>query len=406
MAVSGFVETPSQKAYDVVIVGGAIMGASTAWHLMNSPEFDGSVLVVERSPDYARAATALSHSCIRQQFSHPLNIRISQHTSDFIRDLPASLGDARVPQTWLKEIGYLYLARTESAAEVLRQNQSVQAALGAGTRLLSRDEITERFPFYALDDVLLGSLNTEREGYWDGFTVFEWFRRLAREAGAEFLADEVTGLTLAPAEDRVTGVRLAKGGEVGCGTVVNAAGTRGARVAAMAGIDIPVEPRKRLSWLFRAETPLDRPLPLTIDASGMHVRDAGGGTYLVGDEPDPDPAADPDDFAFTEGIFEDVVWPAMAARIPAFERIRVESSWVGQYDFNTFDQNAICGPDSRVANFLFLNGYSGHGLQQAPAMGRGTAEWIVHREYRSLDLTDFHVDRFEAGRPVLERAVI
>ena len=106
------------------------------------------------------------------------------------------------------------------------------------------------------------------------------------------------------------------------------------------------------------------------------------------------------------GFWQDTVWPLIATRIPAFEAIKVQREWAGHYDFNTLDQNAILGPHSQVENFIFINGFSGHGLQQSPAMGRGTAEWLTYGAYRSLDLTPFHYDRIARGEPFVEKAII
>jgi glycine/D-amino acid oxidase-like deaminating enzyme len=204
----------------------------------------------------------------------------------------------------------------------------------------------------------------------------------------------------------VQSVTLRTGETIACGQVVNAAGTRGAQVAAMAGIQIPVEPRKRHHWIIAAERPLDRPLPLTIDPSGVHMREVGGGTYMIGGNADDDPAVDPDDFNADFSLWENLIWPTIATRIPAFEAVKITREWVGHYDFNTLDQNAICGPHPAMGNFLFLNGFSGHGLQQSPAMGRGTAELIIHGGYRSLDLAPLHFDRVLAGQGILEKAII
>ncbi|MFV1874952.1 NAD(P)/FAD-dependent oxidoreductase [Nioella sp.] len=405
MPPKGFSQTPQRDSYDVVIIGGAIMGSSLAWWLTENADFDGSVLVVERDPSYLKCASTLSNSCIRQQFSTELNVRISQFTADFCRNLRANMGgDDRVPNLEVHNFGYLYLADTEDFADVLRANQTVQRAAGADTRLLTADQIAADYPFYDLDGIVLGSINTRDEGYWDGGTLFEWFRRSAQARGIEYVAGEVVALSRQGG--RIGGVTLASGQTVACGQVVNAAGTRGARIAAMAGLPLPVEPRKRYTWVFTAETPLDRALPLTIDPSGVHVRTDGPKTYLAGCKGDPDPAADPDDFAMDHGLWENHVWPILATRIPAFESIRVVTEWAGQYDYNTLDQNAVLGPHPEVENFLFMNGFSGHGLQQSPAMGRGLAEWITHTEYRSLDLTPFSYARVAAGEAMVEGAVI
>nr|HMS95164.1 FAD-dependent oxidoreductase [Tabrizicola sp.] len=296
---------PEHDSYDVVIIGGAIMGSSTAWWLTEMG-FTGRVLVVERDPSYAQAATTLSFSCIRQQFSTELNIRISQFGADFVQTLRDRMGgDDRVPELKIQNFGYLYLADTKEFADVLRANHRVQLAAGAGTRLLTADQIRDEFPFMTVDDLILGSLNTKDEGYFDGSTVFDWFRRKAIEAGVEYVQNEVTGLELAPGGGRVIGITLASGHRVACGTVVNASGTRGAKMAAMAGIALPIEPRKRYNWVIKAEEPLDRPLPLTIDPSGVFVREVGGGTYMAGGHADHDPEVAFDDFTMDPDIWMD-----------------------------------------------------------------------------------------------------
>lgn len=400
-------ERPDRTSYDVVIIGGAIMGSAAAFFLTRNPDFDGSVLVVERDPSYEFCSTSHTNSCIRQQFSTELNVRISQFGAEFITDLRRFMGnDPRVPALGIQNFGYLYLAADAEHARALQAAQNVQAAAGAGTRLLSPDQIAGAWPFYRLDDIVLGSHNAVNEGYWDGITVFDWLRRKAREGGVDYLANEVTGMDLAASGRRVEGVRLATGETVACGQVVNATGPRAARTAAMAGIALPVEPRKRYTWIFTAETPLDRTLPLTIDPSGVHVRQDGTARYMAGGHADHDPAVEPDDFGMDHDLWMDKIWPALAARIPAFEAIRVEREWVGHYAYNTLDHNAVIGPHDRVGNFLFLNGFSGHGLQQSPAMGRGMAELIAHGGFRSLDLSPFGFGRIARNEPYRERAVI
>ncbi|MFD0916324.1 NAD(P)/FAD-dependent oxidoreductase [Pseudahrensia aquimaris] len=407
MSTTQFDTTPSRSAYDVIIVGGAIMGSSTAWFLTNNPDFDGTVLVVERDPTYEFCSTAHTNSCMRQQFSNELNVRISQFAANFVKNLREYMGnDERVPQLSIRSFGYMYLADNEAFASVLRENLAVQKAAGAATQLMTPDQIAAAYPFYNVYDIVLGSINLVDEGYWDGSAVFDWWRRQAQEHGAEYIANEVTAMTRNANGTRIDSVTLASGETITCGQVVNASGPRAARTSAMAGIDIPVEPRKRYSWVFKADTPLDRDLPLTIDPSGVHVRENGGGTYQCGGHSDIDPAVAYDDFAMDQDIWENHVWPILATRIPQFEAIKVTNEWAGHYSMNVFDHNAIMGPHTQVENFLFLNGFSGHGLQQSPAMGRGTAEWLTYGEYRSLDMTPFNYERIERGEPLIEKAVI
>jgi glycine/D-amino acid oxidase-like deaminating enzyme len=400
-------KTPLRKNYDVVIIGGAIMGSSTAWFLKDNPDFKGSILVVERDPTYEKCATNLSNSCIRLQFSEPLNVRISQFGADFIKNIRRYMGnDERVPDLRIQNFGYLYMANTEAGADVLRQCRDIQVALGAGTRVMSAQEIKQEFPFYEVDDLVAGSINTVDEGYWEGVTVFDWFKKVARERGAEYVANAVVDLNKNANGDCIESVTLATGEIIGCGYVVNASGTRGSLTAAMAGIAIPVEPRKRMSYVFTAEKPLDQVLPLTIDPSGVHVRQDGKTSYIVGGHAEHDPTPDHDDFSLDLTLWEDFIWPTMAARIPQFEAVKVIREWAGHYDYNVLDQNAILGPHTFIKNFLFMNGFSGHGLQQSPAMGRATAEWITYGEYRSLDMTPFNFQRVTENRPFLEKAII
>ncbi|MDD9977594.1 MAG: FAD-binding oxidoreductase [Boseongicola sp.] len=404
MAVAGFATTPEHANYDVVIIGGAIMGSSTAWFLTENPDFNGSILVIERDPTYQWCSTAHTNSCIRQQFSNELNVKISQFAAHFIKNLREFMGDERVPDILLQNYGYLYLADSNSFADVLRENQKVQLAAGAETELLTSDEIASRYPFYQLEDIVLGSINRKDEGYWDGGTVFEWFRRSARNRGVEYIDGEV--VSIGQEGGRVTSVTLSNGTEIACGAVVNASGPRAARTASMVGIDVPVEPRKRFTWIFTAEQPLDQDLPLTIDPSGVHMRQDGPQTYLAGCPPEVDPAVEFDDFAMDQNRWMDHVWPIIATRIPQFEAIRVISEWAGHYAFNTLDQNAILGSHPEIENFFFQNGFSGHGLQQSPAMGRGTAEMLTYGEYRSLDLSPFSFERILKNKPLIEKAVI
>ena len=401
-----FDKTPKQASYDVVIIGGAIMGSSAAWFLTDNADFNGSVLVLERDSTYENCSTAHTNSCMRQQFSAPLNVRISQFAADFVKNLRDYIGDDRVPDQTIQNYGYMYLADNDDFANTLRENQKVQLAEGAETQLMTPDQIKAKYPFYDVEDIVLGSINLKDEGYWDGGTVFDWWRRSARERGVEYVNNEVVAITQNGTGTRVESVTLASGEVIACGQLVNASGPRANRTANMAGIDIPVEPRKRFTWIFSAQNPLDQELPLTIDPSGVHFRQDGPKTYLAGCPADPDPAVDFDDFHMDHSRWETHVWPIIATRIPQFEAIKVVTEWAGHYAYNTFDHNAILGPHTQVKNFVFLNGFSGHGLQQSPAMGRGTAEWLTYGEFRTLDLSPFKYERIPNGTPIIEKAVI
>ena len=394
--------TAHQK-FDIVIIGGAMMGSAAAWFLSHHPQFDGRILVIERDPSYAFCSTSHTHSCLRQQYSSPLNIKIAQFAVDMVRRFKHHMNDPAAPDIALDSFGYMYLAKTEAFADQLRRNQQLQASLGAGTTILSADEIARAYPFYHLDDIILGSHNPHDEGYFDGAAIFDWWRRAAVQKGVTYRHDTVVGID--HDRRRVKAVRLASGDIVAAGVVINAAGPRGAEVAAMAGFALPVEPRRRFSFMFSAQTPLQQELPLTIDPTGVHFL-RHGAYYLAGCAPDPDVAVAPDNFEMDLTIWQDKVWPALAHRVPAFEAVRVEREWVGHYAYNILDANAVIGPHPDMPNFYFMNGFSGHGLQQSPAMGRGIAEHIISGAYQTLDLGAFGFQRVLAQKPFLETAVI
>ncbi len=399
-------ENPRQDRYDVVIVGGAMLGSSVAWFLSDNPDFDGSILVVERDPTYEFSSTAHTNSCMRQQFSAEINVRISQFAADFVKNFQSYMGnDPRVPELVLQSYGYMYLADNQVFADQLKELQKIQAACGAGTKYMSRADIARDYPFYRLDDIVGANHNLVDEGYFDGNSLFDWWKRMARERGADYVTNEVVAMTRNAAGRRVESVTLKSGEVISCGTVVNASGPRAVLTSRMAGIEIPVEPRKRYTFIFDAANPLDRDLPLTIDPTGIHMR-TDGTYYLAGCAPDEDITVDYDDFGQDHSIWEDKVWPVIANRIPQFEAIKLINSWAGHYAYNSFDQNAILGPHTQVENFVFVNGFSGHGFQQSPAMGRGTAELITYGEFRTLDLSPFNYERIEKNQPFVEKAVI
>ena len=400
-----------KSSYDVVIVGGAVIGSAVAYFLTANPDFTGRVLVVERDPSYARSSTALSASSVRTQFSNPINVQISQFGSAFIRDFAnlMQLGDDR-PDLNFHPGGYLFLANTEAQAQTLRENHAVQRACGADTVLWSQAELAAAFPHLDTDDILLASYGRSGEGWFNNTGLMNGFRAKARAQGAEYVTDAVVAITRAG--DAVTSVTLQSGAVVQAGTIVNASGPRAALTARMAGLDIPVEPRKRTLFVFDcAQSPEGSArvnqgrLPLMIDTSGVFCRPEGR-YFLTGCPPVDDPAVDWNDFEPRYGEFDDIIWPALAARSPGFEAIKVVNQWAGHYDFNTLDHNLVVGRHPQVRNFIFANGFSGHGLQQGPATGRAVSELITYGGYRTLDLSEVGYERIAENRPFLEKAVI
>jgi glycine/D-amino acid oxidase-like deaminating enzyme len=389
---------PRGETADVVICGGAATGASVAWHLARAG-FAGRVVVVERDPGLGRSATAHSASGIRQQFSHPVNVRLSAYGVAVIRDAPALLG----LDLGFREQGYLTLAATGGAAAALREAQAMQAAEGAATVLLEPDALAARFPHLRVEDLALGVFGERGEGWFDGLGLAAGFRRGAEAGGVTWIRDTVVGLEVA--RGRIGAVRLAGGGRIACGVFVNAAGGLGAEVAAMAGLALPVERRKRSVFVFDlAERPAGA-LPLMIDPSGVWCRPEGA-QFIAGCPPDPDPPVEEDDLEPHHTLFEERIWPVLAARSAAFEAVKVRRVWAGHYDMNRLDANAVVGPHPEVPNFFAANGFSGHGLQHAAGVGRGLAEWVMHGAWRAIDLAPLGWERVIAGRPERERAVI
>lgn len=387
---------------DVAIIGGGAIGSAVAYFLLSDPAWKGRVTVIERDPSYKRASSALSASSIRQQFSTPENIRMSRFGFAFLSEIEKHLGvDGEPVDIGLRAGGYLYLAAPEHEA-VLRENHAIQRRENAEIALLTPAELGARFPWLALDGVALGSLGLAGEGWFDGYGLMQAFRRKARALGAEYLAAEAVALERANA--RIAAVKLASGDTIACGTVVNAAGPWARSAAAMAGVALPVEARRRCIFVIDARRRLEPPA-LVIDTSGVFFRPEGD-YFICGTSPAKEEDLHELPLDVDHSQFEETIWPALAARVPAFEAIKAINAWAGYYEYNTFDQNAVLGPHPEIGNFLFANGFSGHGIQQAPAAGRAVAELIAHGRYRSLDLSIFGYERIASGRPVVEKNVI
>ncbi|MCT2575936.1 MULTISPECIES: FAD-binding oxidoreductase [unclassified Mesorhizobium] len=386
--------------YDIVIIGGAIVGSSVAYYLREEG-FTGSIALIERDPQFSQAATTLSLASIRQQFSIPENIRLSQFTLKLFRRLKETFGaDADIG---FREGGYLILAG-EAGLPILKANHEAQIAEGADIVLEDAGQLARRFSWLSTEGISAGAYGRGGEGWFDAHALLMLFRKALRERRIDFITASVTGI--AREGSRVTGVALDNGETLEAGIIVNAAGPNAGKVAALAGLALPVEPRKRNVFVFEAREKY-ADMPLLVDPSGIYVRPEGSVYLTGGAEPEEgDHAPDPNDFEVEWPLFEDVIWPTLATRVPAFEAIKPTRAWVGHYDYNTLDQNAVIGPHPEVENFLFANGFSGHGLQQAPAVGKALSELIVHGGYRTIDCTAFGYERVAAGRAFRELNVI
>ena len=382
---------------DVVVIGGAVMGSSVAyWLTLLQPGLD--VLVVEPDTTFARAATALSVASIRQQFTTAVNVEISRFGIGFIRDFKARMG----LDLGLKEQGYLFLSQTEAGAQTLRAVAQMQRDHGAATEVWTPEQIQARFPWLEVGDLTAGSFGTQGEGWFDNMGLLSGFRAMAKAQGARFVTDRATGLRMQGG--RVAGVVLERAGEVACRHAVDAAGTRAAQVCRMAGLTLAVEPRKRTVFVIDAPNARHPDAPLLVDA-GFYLRPEQK-HWITATVPQNDGPCAPDDFEPDLNLFEEVIWEQLYARAPGFDAVKVVRHWVGHYDYNTLDQNAVLGPHPEVTNLHLCNGFSGHGLQQSPAVGRGIAEHILTGGWQTIDLGALSVSRMVEGRAFRELAVV
>ena len=401
-------DSMTNGSVDVAIIGAGIQGAAIAWWLLRlDPAL--RVALIERDTGFSQASSQRSASSIRQQFSHPINIQLSQFGLQFLREAPSLLAvDGESPEIGLTDPGYLYLARTEGA-DSLRAQHALQRQHGAPIELLDRDALANRFAWLRTGDLALGTLGAGAEGWFDGPALHQAMLRAARAQGATLIRGEVVDFEMAGADrsgtgaaSRIAALRLADGTRLVCGTAVNAAGAWARPLAAAAGIDLPVHARRRTVFVFSCPTML-ADCPLVIDPSGFWFRPEGR-QFIGGRTPDDDA----DDLPLEPNLaeFDEAFWTGLAHRVPAFEALRIENAWAGYYEMNLFDHNALLGAHPAVDNLLFATGFSGHGMQQAPAVGRGIAELIVHGAYRSLDLSVLSVARLAQGQRIIEANVI
>ncbi len=385
----------------VVIVGGGIMGSAAACFLAMMAGDAHDIIVVERDLSYRQASSALSAAGIRQQFSTPVNIDMSAFGARFLRESTDILaaGQDR-PEAGFREDGYLLLA-PPGREDVMRDNHAVQRANGADNVLLTPGQLAARFPWLNPEGIALGSLGLSGEGWFDAYGLLQGFRRKARALGVRYM--EAAAMGFSSVGRAVSAVMLSTGQGVDCDVAVLAAGAWSAPVAATLGIDLPVRARRRTVFAFRCRSDV-APCPLVVDPSGVWFRPEGNGQFIGGVSPDDDP----DDLPLepNHAEWQETVWPALALRVPAFEAVKVSNAWAGYYEYNTFDQNGVVGPHDVFDNLVFITGFSGHGVQQAPAAGRAVAEWIACGAYRSIDVSALGWERIRDRQPLIERNVI
>ncbi len=389
----------SRTYYDVIIVGGGIMGASTAYYLTKM-EPNLNVAVVERDPTYERASTTLSMANIRIQFSLKQNVQVSQYAFEVLDRFEEEMAvDEDKPSIAFHREGNLFLV-DEKSRGVAEKALDLQKSMGCPVDWWSPSEIKEHYPLYDATPYVGGTFGPE-DGHLDAYAVLMGYKAKARSQGAEYIKDEVTQVLVKGKE--VSGVWLASGADLSSKVVVNCAGAWASLVAGSAGVQIPVQPVKREVYALDTTVKPQGPLPLTILPSGLYFRTETGNLILLGWSFDDDPVGF--DFSWDRKRFTDRIWPSLAEFVPAFDTLKVVRGWAGLYAVNTLDSNAILGEWPELKGFYLANGFSGHGLQQGPAVGRYISELILGMK-PALDLSIFTPLRVLENKPLSEGGIV
>jgi FAD-dependent oxidoreductase domain-containing protein 1 len=386
------------QRYDVIIVGGGIIGSSLAYYLTradNTPK----VAVIERDLTYERASTTLSMANLRIQFSLKQNIQISQYTSEVFDRFEEEMqvGEDR-PEIALFREGNLFLVDRESRAPA-EESMNLQKALGCDISWMDPGDIKARYSLYDADQYEGGTFGP-RDGHFDAYSVLMAYKAKAVSQGTVFIADEATSLK--KNGNRVTGVDLASGKVIEAGCVVNCAGAWAARLASTAGVHLPIDPVKRQVFVLDTAVKPDRPLPLTVLPSGLYFRTEKD-RILLGKSMDEDPIGF--EFTWDRERFMDILWPELAGFVPLFDTAKLIRGWAGLYAVNQMDGNALLGEWPELKGLYLANGFSGHGLQQAPAVGRYISELILGVSH-VLDLSIFDPVRVLNNTPLSEGGLV
>jgi FAD-dependent oxidoreductase domain-containing protein 1 len=386
---------------DIAIIGGGVVGSATAYYLQKHG-FSGSIAIIEKDTTYQFGCTGRSLGGLRQQFSTPENIELSKFGLRLIRNLKQEFGpDADVS---FHENGYLIMASQEGLP-ILQENHRIQLANGADNIILKGDDLTARFSWLMGDGVAGGCFGLSGEGWLDPYSLMTLLRKAAVSIGVKVIPHELSAVN--HSNDKIISITLSNGETLSCSHLVNAAGASAGHVAGLADIELPVGPRKRYVYLLDCPQASEalHGAPLTVEPNGIYFRPEGR-NFLCGLSPEEHEEPQEMNWDVDYSWFEERIWPLLAERVPQFETIKVINAWVGQYDYNALDQNAVIGAHPHIKNFYFANGFSGHGLQQGPAAGNAIAELIVHGTYRTIDLTRLGYDRIVRNKPLFEKNVI
>jgi FAD-dependent oxidoreductase domain-containing protein 1 len=376
----------------IVVVGGGVIGSSIAFHLRLA---GAEVTVVEPDPTYEYAATPRAVGGVRLLHGIRENVEMSLYGREVYTDFARHVHGAPVDfDPAFRQIGYLFMVAGAEAIAGLERSTAMQRGLGVDVTLLGRDELVRRYPSFDFSRADAAAYSPA-DGQIDPHAALMGFRRAAIAHGAVYVQDRVCGLDVTGA--RVSRVRLASGDAIAADRVVNAANCWAPEICEMVGMKVPIAPMRRQQFFFRAQDPIE-PIPVMREMSGFALRPERDG-YLVAVTRFDEPRGF--NWTLEHALFEEMLWPALVERSARFEAIRLVNGWVGHYDMNELDGNPIIGPfEGGVENFLVVAGFSGHGLQHAPAVGRGVAELLSGGRYESIDLTPFSYRRVIDGRPL------
>jgi sarcosine oxidase subunit beta len=381
------------KTAEVVIIGGGVMGVSTAYHLASKGCSD--VLLLERNRFFGEEATGRCAGGIRYQFSNEIDVRLSQHSIPMLE----RFADELEQEIDLRHCGYLFLLSQEDDVKVFRENVALQCSLGVETEWLSPEEAAQRA--YPVDTRgMLAATFNAREGLADPSGVVQGYVRGARRLGVR-LVNEVEATGIDTAGSRVRGVRTNRG-TVSAGAAVNAAGPWAAQVGAMAGVDIPVRPVRRQIAVTTAIPGLPDDFPMVIDfAQSLYFHREGQGVLTGMSNPQEKEGFDQS----VDGGWELTHLEAAVARFPLLENAGVLNRWAGLYEVSP-DSLAILGRVPQVEGFYCINGFSGHGFMHGPICGLLLAEEILEGRATTVDIAPLHIDRFLRKGTAAEYAVV
>lgn len=387
----------AQSSYDIILMGGGVMGCATAYHLLRLDD-RLRVALVEMDPTYARASTTLSDGNMRVQFNIKENIQMSLYGLEVLARFADELAvDGDRPDPGFRQQGNLFVI-DEATRDETRAGLALQQSLGAQVEWLDPEQVRAAYPLYENLDGCVGGTLGRQDGTMSPLAVLHAYRKKAVALGARSVQGEVAAITRDG--DRVTGVALASGERLAAPAVVNAAGPWASKIAQTAGVTLPVTPTKRQVTTVEVSTRPDRILPALFLPSGLYCIHEGGGLFMIG-KSFPDDPVGLDDFGWERRRFEDLMWPELVEAMPSFDRLKITGGWAGLYEVNTFDGNAILGEWPELRGLYLANGFSGHGFQQCHAVGRYTAELILGRPH-ALDLGIFDASRIRENRPALE----